>query len=216
MSGQFNLALTAALALTLIACSPPVKEPERTGFISDYSNLELEKDELVELTEDEAYVYLNDHLAGYRKFLVDDIVLLYQPDPENQKFTQEDLDELLEYTHSVLIQALTRDDTYAITTEPGEGIARFRVALTDVEATIGALNIVSYTKITGAGLGGAAIEAEIIDSVTGEQLAAAIRWGGGSRFARAGYTKTGDAKIILKRWANSIRDKIDKLNGITD
>ena len=216
MNRQIIVTTTATLALILVACSPPVKEPERTGFISDYSNLKLQKDEAVELTEDEAYVYINDNLKNYRKFLIDDIVLLYQQDPENQKFKPEQLDELLEHTHSELIEALSKGDTYTIATEPGEGVARIRIALTDVKATIGALNLVSYTKITGAGLGGAAIEGEAIDSVTGEQLGAAMRWGGGGRIGRAGYTKTGDAKIILTRWAKGWREKLDKLNGITD
>ena len=60
------------------------------------------------------------------------------------------------------------------------------------------------------------VEGEVVDSITGEQLAAAMRWGGGGRFGRAGYTKTGDAKIILTRWAKGWRKKLDKLNGITD
>ena len=60
------------------------------------------------------------------------------------------------------------------------------------------------------------LEGEAVDSITGEQLAAAMRWGGGGRFGRAGYTKTGDAKIILTRWAKKWREKLDKLNGITD
>jgi hypothetical protein len=216
MSRQINLTGTVVLALILVACSPPVKEPERTGFISDYSNLKLEEDEAIELTEDEAYVYVNDKMKNYRKFLIDDIVLLYQQDPENNKFKPEELDELLEHARSELTEALTEGDTYTITTEPGEGVARIRIALTDIKATIGALNITTYTKITGAGLGGAAVEGEVIDSITGEQLAAAMRWGGGGRFGRAGYTKTGDAKIILTRWAKGWRKKLDKLNDITD
>jgi hypothetical protein len=89
-----------------------------------------------------------------------------------------------------------------------------RLAITDVDATIGALNVTSYTKVTGAGLGGAAIEGEIVDAMTGEQLGATIRWGGGSRFGRAGYTKLGDAKIILKRWADHLRDHLDEMHGL--
>ena len=73
MNQKLNLTLTALLTLGLAACSPPVKEPERTGFISDYSRLEMEKDETVEITEDEAYSFVSDKLANYRAFMVDDI-----------------------------------------------------------------------------------------------------------------------------------------------
>ena len=64
--------------------------------------------------------------------------------------------------------------------EPGQGVARIRLGITEVDDTIGLLNVSTYTKITGAGLGGISLESEAVDSVTGEQLAAAVRWGSGS------------------------------------
>lgn len=108
-----------------------------------------------------------------------------------------------------LTERLTEDDGYEVVSEPGPGVAKFRIGITDVDASIAALNISIYTKITGIGLGGIAAEGEIVDSVTGEQLAAAIRWGGGSRVLRAGLTKLGDAKIVIDRWARDIRERID-------
>jgi hypothetical protein len=214
MINLFKTVIMATLVLGLAACSPPVKEPERTGFISDYSNLEIEKDEKIELTEDEAYFYISDKLVNYRSFLIEDIVMLYKADPDKRQFEPEELDELLAYAHEQLERVLNEGDVFSVATEPGEGVARMRLAITDVDATIGALNVTSYTKVTGAGLGGAAIEGEIVDAMTGEQLGATIRWGGGSRFGRAGYTKLGDAKIILKRWADHLRDHLDEMHGL--
>ena len=216
MRKQFELALTALMALGLLACgSPPVKEPERTGFISDYSNLVMEEDQSIELLADEAYVYFSDRLVNYRAFMLDDIVMLFKPDPEESKLDQEELAELLEHARTELEQALTQDDYFSVTTEAGDGVARLRLAITEVEATIGALNFSSYTRVTGAGLGGAAAEGEVVDSVTGEQLAAAIRWGGGNRIGKAGLTKTGDAKLILSRWAKNFREDLDSLHGVS-
>ena len=77
------------LILALVACSSPVKEPERTGFISDYSKLIMEEDEAVERTEDEAYSYVNPDLVNYTSFIIDDIAMLYRADPDDQKFTDE-------------------------------------------------------------------------------------------------------------------------------
>ena len=45
------------------------------------------------------------------------------------------------------------------------------------------------------------MEGELVDSVTGEQIGAVIRWGSGSRILRAGFTHIGDAKIVINRWA---------------
>ena len=95
----------------------------------------------------------------------------------------------------------------------GPGTARLRVGITDVDDTIGVLNISIYTKITGAGLGGAAFEGEVVDSMTGEQIAAVSRWGSGSRILRAGYTHTGDAKILMDRWAKNMRKRLDDAHG---
>jgi len=75
------------------------------------------------------------------------------------------------------------------------------------------LNLTIYTKITGAGLGGAAMEGELVDSMTGEQLAAVSQWGSGSRILRAGFSHTGDAKILMDRWAKALRKMIDEAHG---
>ncbi len=110
-------------------------------------------------------------------------------------------------------EALIKDDGYQIVEVVGPGTAKLRMGITGVDDTIGALNITIYTKITGAGLGGASMEGEIVDSMTGDQLGAAILWGSGSRVLRAGFTHTGDAKIVINRWAKDLRERIDGAHG---
>ncbi len=206
MSKTTTLFFWAALCGGVLAgCAAPVKEGERTGFISDYSSLG-EK-------ENNGYSYVSDGIADYTKFCVDPVEMLYQPNEGDTTFSDEQLEELSAYFKTKIEEALTRDEGYELVTEPGPGVARFRAAITQVDDTIGILNILLYTRITGAGLGGAAMEAEIVDSVTGEQLAALVRWGSGRRVLRAGLTETGDAKILIKRWAKDIRRRIDEKHG---
>ena len=216
MVKQINVFTTAVLVFALVGCSTPVEEPDRTGFISDYSKLVMEEDEAIELTEDEAYSYVNPDLVNYRSFIIDDITMLYRAEPGEQTFTDEELDELAAYAKAELTEALTEDGVFSVVEKPGPGVARARMAITSVDETIGALNVSTYSKITGLGLGGASIEGEILDSESGEQLFATIRWGGGSRVGRAGYSKTGDAKIILARWAKELREKLEEMHGIGD
>ena len=83
--------------------------------------------------------------------------------------------------------------------------------VTDLDATDGVLNVSVITKATGAGLGGIAVEMEVSDSVTGEQLLAAVRWGSGSRVLRAGFTRLGDARIKVSGWAREFRELLDRL-----
>jgi hypothetical protein len=201
-----RIALAIALILFLTACAAPVTRQEHTGFISDYSNLEE--------ADKQAFLFVSDKLVNYHTFIIDPVAILYVPDEENRIFTDEQLAELQEYYRDKLGKALTRDDEYAVVTEPGPGVARLRYAITHVDDTIGVLNLSIYTKITGAGLGGVAIEGELIDSLSGEQLAASVRWGSGNRILPfgTGYTKTGDAKILLNRWSKLLRKRLDKLH----
>ena len=199
------------IAMMVAACAAPVQKQEYTGFLSDYSNLQ-EKDSMT-------FLFHSDDLLNYRSFIIDPIEILYVPDEDNRIFSDEELAELQTFFKTNLSDALTRDNQYAVVSEPGPSVARMRYAITHIDDTIGVLNIAMYTKITGAGLGGVAIEGELVDSQSGEQLAATVRWGSGSRVplvGRAGFTHTGDAKILLARWSKRLRQRLDQLHEDPD
>jgi len=191
--------------LLLAGCAAPVSQQEQTGFLSDYSKLEL--------LEDGRIIYVNERAVEYESFIIDPIVILFERDEDYSEFTDEELEKLKEYAVKELTEQLSKGDGYSIVSEPGPGIGRFRFGITDVDDTIGVLNLSIYTKITGLGLGGLAAEGELVDSVTGEQLLAAIRWGSGSRVLRAGLTRTGDAKIAIDKWARDLRRIFDEKRG---
>ena len=192
--------LVFLLIATMAACAA-IDEPEQmTGFLSDYSKLERDTDG--------RWLYSAANTGKYSKFYIEPISILFEPRDE-PAFSPDEIEQLKTYLLVRLTERLTEDDGYEVVSEPGPGVAIFRIGITDVDASIAALNISIYTKITGVGLGGVAAEGEIVDSMTGEQLAAAIRWGGGSRVLKAGLTKLGDAKIVMDRWARDIRERID-------
>ncbi len=189
------------IAIVTVGACAAIDEPEQmTGFLSDYSKLERDTDD--------RWLYSAANTGTYSKFYIEPVSILFEP-KEEPTFSPDQIEQLKTYMIVRLTERLTEDDGYEVVSEPGPGVAIFRIGITDVDASIAALNISIYTKITGAGLGGIAAEGEIVDSVTGEQLAAAIRWGGGSRVLRAGLTKLGDAKIVIDRWARDIRERID-------
>ncbi len=207
-----NLQLVATvILLAVMSACVPIRAPEQDGFLSTYENLDVVgKDRLF---------YPGSRVGDYSKFIIDPPKLLFTPDQDEARFTTEELSDLLEYFDDAILEQLSKEKNngpgYEIVEEPGEGVARIRIGINDVEETIGALNILIYTKITGAGLGGAAAEGEMIDSMSGEQLAAAVRWGSGSRILRAGFTHTGDAKIAIHHWARDLRHWIDFAHGRT-
>lgn len=200
----FTILLTALFILA--GCAGPVEKPEKTGFLSDYSRLELMED-------DDDLRYVDERISDYESFIIEPVAILFERDPENPVFSDKELKDLKQHVVDELTQQLTKDDGYAVVNESGQGVARVRIGLAEVDDTIGLLNVSIYTKVTGLGLGGLSMEGEIVDSVTGEQIAAAIRWGSGSRVLRAGYTHTGDAKILIDRWAKQIRKQVDERHG---
>ena len=201
-----NTPVLVVSQILICACAaPPVSEIDQSGFLSDYSKLEKIDDNMLRFVDESA--------GDFSSFIIDPVVITFRQPPDEQVFTDEELSEITEYYDEAVIEALSKDEGYPIVEYPGPGVARLRIGITNVEETIGILNITIYTKITGLGLGGASFEGEIIDSVTGKQLAAVVRWGTGSRILKAGITHMGDAKIAIDRWAKDLRAQIDEANG---
>ena len=204
-----NSRLTRIATLTglfiFAGCAGPVDKPEQTGFLSDYSRLEL--------IENDNLRYVSDRAGEYDSFIIDPIAILFERDAEDPVFSDKEIEDLKQHLVDELTKQLSKDPAYPVVTAPGPRVARVRIGLTEVDDTIGLLNVSIYTKISGLGLGGASVEGEVVDSVTGEQIAAAIRWGSGSRVMRAGYTHTGDAKIQIDRWAKQFREQLDERHG---
>jgi len=198
---MFFGAIVSAMA---VGCAT-VQDPGKFGFLSDYSNLE-------EIDENHL-VYDSGNFGNYGKFIIEPVAMLYRQPEDKRIFDDEELADLQAHFATKVRKALTEDDGYQVVEVPGPGTATLRIGITAVDDTIGVLNITIYTKITGAGLGGAAMEGELVDSVTGEQIGAVIRWGSGSRILRAGFTHTGDAKIVIDRWAKDLRERIDEAHG---
>ena len=191
-----------ATQILLSACATGVSESDQSGFLSDYSKLERIDDSMLQFIDGTA--------GDYSSFIIEPVVMAFRKAPDEQVFTDEELSELTAYYEKAVIEALSKDDGYPIVEGPAPGVARLRIGITDVEETIGLLNISIYTKITGLGLGGASFEGEMVDSVTGKQLAATVRWGTGSRILKAGITHMGDAKIAINRWAKDLRAQVDE------
>jgi len=203
--------IAAVTALAICSACVPIRAPEQDGFLSTYENLDVVgKDRLF---------YPGSRVGEYTKFIIDPTKLLFTLDEDAPRFTDDELSDLLEYFDNAITEQLSKENHngsgYEIVEDPGEGVARIRIGINNVEESIAALNIVIYTKITGAGLGGASAEGEMIDSLSGEQLAAAVRWGSGSRILHAGLTHTGDAKIAIHHWARDLRHWIDFAHGRT-
>ena len=202
MQGDAKIAWSLAfLQVFLCACTNPVTLADQTGFLSDYSRLERVDDDILR--------YTSGNLGNFSSFIIDPVVIAFRQAPDEQVFTDEELNEISVYYSTAVKRELTDNGGYSIVEEPGLGVAKIRIGITDIDETIGLLNIAVVTKVTGLGLGGASFEGEVLDTFSGEQIGAVIRWGTGSRFLKAGISHMGDAKIAIDRWAGDLRSQID-------
>ncbi len=132
----------------------------------------------LEKADDTLYLYLGPKVASYSQFRIVGPEILFDPNAgKSDKFTAEEIEDLSQYFRDHLSDAFSENEGYSIVEDAGEGVATIRLAVTALDASLGLLNISVATKITGAGLGVAALEGEMVDSLTGEQLGAWIRWG---------------------------------------
>ncbi|MCC6428984.1 MAG: DUF3313 family protein [Phycisphaerales bacterium] len=133
-----------------------------TGFISDYTRITAVNRNTTR--------YVSPRISEYSKFIVDPV----QSRLSGGVLSPSDRDEALRYMRATCKRAVTQAG-YSVTDEAGQGVARFRFALTDIAQSVWWEKLHPVSRATGTGTGGAAMEGELIDSVTGEQLAAVVR-----------------------------------------
>lgn len=107
---------------------------------------------------------------------------------------------------------------YPVVYQPGVGVLRIRAAITDIIPANPLLNIVTTAAVfIPLDMGGAAMEAEFLDSVSNERLAAIVDRKQGSPLSPldiiGGFTKWGHAKGAFDKWAKELREALDEAHG---
>jgi hypothetical protein len=212
MNRTSSLIAAAAVVLAgICGCGGP-DEPFTTGFLSDYSKLQR--------VSDTSCRYINKAAAAkYTAFIVDPVVVHFQEGGKaivtksEGKLTEQDMMDLTNYFHDAIIKAIT-DAGYPVVYQPRYNVARIRVAITDLDETNVALAAIPQTRvISGAGVGGAAMEAEVVNSMTGQQIAAVVESKAGSRMPFTGLSDWGGAKSAMDEWAKRLKERLDEAKG---
>ncbi|MCU0599357.1 MAG: DUF3313 domain-containing protein [Desulfobacterales bacterium] len=199
-------------AITGCAAFTPA-EPRTSGFLKDYSNLRPGKG-------DEALmVYINRgvNFHIYDSVLIDPVAVIYSKDSKLAKLSAQDRLKMANYFHAALENNLSMK--YIIAAKPGSLTMRLRFALTDIKESQeismdnaadaapmdSAVDQVS-SDATGSHvfLNDATVEMEIIDSMTGQRLAAAVdrrssAWNG--------------VKSACDFWAQRVTQRLDEFAG---
>jgi hypothetical protein len=189
---------------------------ETSGFLNNYANFKPGEEDQPNL------VYLNPgrDLRPYNKLLIDHVVVYFHPESENKGIDPVQLAELTRYFHQALVNALK--DGYVLVERPGEGVLRIRTAITDIESgrpvggavstvvPVGAAVSIIKKSTTGSNMavGRASMEIELVDSLSGVRMAAAIdRREGGKKVVSGKWTAIEEA---FEYWAHKLRVWLDK------
>ncbi len=174
--------------------------PPMTGFLSDYSSLAKGKDG--------ALRYINPELREYSRFIVAPVQMRTQRTPP--VLDSKERGEIARYMRDSLRKVL-RESGFELTDNADAGVGMIRVAITDVQKSKWYLNLHPGTKLTGAGLGGASMEGEVVDSVTGKQLGAVVQSGKGNQFELDTFSELDDVKDVIDDWSKAAGERLKEL-----
>jgi hypothetical protein len=154
-------------------------------------------------------------IKNYKGFIVNPVEVKFEPDSKGAVYEskgelkKQDIQDLANYFHSAILDAI-KDAGYTIEYRPAPNVARIRVAITDLHKTRLVLNANPSTHVMGAGIGGAAMEAEMLDSVSGKQVAAIVETKAGSRIPFTGIGDWGGAKSAMDDWAKRFKERLEE------
>jgi len=214
-----NVVVFMSLIALFVGCAQtkPVRKAEISGFLGDYSMLQKGK-------EGEALLlYLNPNAdwASYDKVLFESVTIWHGEDSKLDNIPKEDLQRLVNYLHTAIVTKLRAD--YEIVNEPGPGVLRIRMAITEAEKSKDVLDVFFtmeqqelhipggkvMTIDAGSVAGRVGIEGEITDAGNGEMLAAAVDNRSGSRIdLKASWN---DVEQAFQYWAERLNLRLREL-----
>lgn len=177
-----------------------------SGFLSDYSRLAETKDYAGEKVL--RFISPKIYASDYHHFMIEPVQFFPEPQP-NEQVQADALNEISAYFDQALKEKLGQKMT--LTNEAGPGVLKIRPAITAVASQKQKLKPYQYvpaafviTTILGrAQEATIQMEVEVVDSVTGEQLAATIRKGTGAKLDKNKKLNLMSVSNTLDKWIDA-------------
>ena len=192
-----------------------------SGFLTDYSNLEPHP------TIEGAQTYASpDKLRGlnsYVAMIVDPVEIYVVSDADPSSIPEEGLSALRGYFQYAITSAVA--DAFPIVDEPSPLALRLRSALVGVDVSEGAIegelsDETAEPLAQSIIIGDVTVEFELVDSVSGEVIAAAVdsaTLGSGAQISATHFSRMERfeaAKSAFDEWAGRLRDFLDEVHEI--
>jgi len=211
---------TIVLVVASVAAKDPAERIEFSGFLGDYDQLRR-----VDGFSEFLWGYARRPLIlrEYDRAIVDPVLVSFHAKARGVAVDPQRLAELTAFFREAVVEELGKVREVEIVEEPGPGVMRVRIAITDIEVVRSAANLgakVAGAAAAGVGIlvpnvdvGGATMECEVVDSATGERLVAVVDTDRGRRmFNFRGMTATGDAKRAMRGWAEDFRRNLQRIH----
>lgn len=171
-------------ASLLSGCGAAAK---RTNFLSTYDNLDRVNG---------AHAFAADRAAfdSVSAVYVEPVVLRLDT---KSNVTEEQAREIASELQSTLAAAI--GEHRALVSAPMSNAAHLRVALTRIRKGVWLLNLHPGAKLMGSGLGGAAIEAELVDA-SGRQIWALVEMRKGDQMELDTFDELDDPRDAIEYW----------------
>ena len=213
-----------AIAVLLGACATmQARSVEKSGFLGDYSQLK-------EGGEGKALLVYIDPAAdvkSYTRILMEPVKLYASSENSMSNVSPDDRKKLLNYADAAIREQLAKN--YVFVREPGPGVMRLRVALTEADSSYVVLDTISTVLPIGLALAGiqtaatgscsfvgsAGIEAEFQDSQTGKRLMAAVDRRVGGKVTGQGdkFDEWRTVKNAIDFWAQKLQSRLTELRA---
>jgi len=204
---------------------PPVKKipagAQFSGFLKDYDALTKNPD-----VEGEMLTYVSKdakkNLRGYFAIVVDPIEVYVSTDADEKKVNQDSRKALTTYFQHALTTAVS--DAFPMVDKPGPLTLRLRVALVGVDVggqvAAGGVSADAKPLENALNIGKLGVEMELVDSETGERIAAAVdraNLGAGAEIGAVNFSreeKFAAARDAFDEWASRLRAFLDSAHEL--
>jgi uncharacterized protein DUF3313 len=185
----------------LYACAG--QSTSRNGFLNDYSKLQHNP----RYKGSKIYTNPETPLKNYSRFIVNPVQVRLSSIGAYRGADASKQQEISQYAHQQFVSALQKGG-YEVVTNPGPGTLILRSALTEVAPS--ELKPGSY--LMNISLGGASIEAEFVDALSGEVVVAVTESQRGKKIT-TGANDYENAKNVIDRWAEKLVKLMDEEHG---
>jgi len=190
-----------AILVGLTACG--VQRTGGNGFLSDYSKLEKNP----RYAGSRIYANPATPLKNYSRFIVNPVQVRLSSIGAQRHSDPGKLQDISLYAHQQFVTAL-QSGGYAVVTSPGPGTLILRSALTEVAPS----EIKRSSFLMNISLGGASIEAEFVDALSGEVVVAVMESQRGKKIT-TGSNDYENAKNVIDRWAARLVQRVNEEHG---